>query len=127
MTRGEAMNSSEREYIDVCAEAAHEANRAYCASLGDHSQVPWAEAPEWQRQSCRLGVRGVESGNTPEQSHESWLREKQETGWKYGPIKDVEAKTHPCFRPYSELPPEQRVKDLIFVSVVRGLLSVLAR
>lgn len=110
--------------IVLAARAAHEVNLVYCAALGDNSQVPWAEAPEWQRISAIKGVQGVIAGNTPEQSHESWLREKRETGWKYGPVKDAEKKEHPCFVPYAELPPGQRYKDTLFVTTVRGVLGL---
>ena len=112
--------------IEACAQAAHEANRAYCAALGDTSQLPWEQAPEWQRESCRVGVRGVLiDGNTPEQSHESWLRHKAADGWRYGETKDPEAKTHPCFVPYDQLPPEQRAKDGVFVAVVRSVATAI--
>ena len=105
--------------IEACSRAAHEANRAYCLALGDLSQPSWEDAPEWQKSSARNGVKGALSGNTPEQSHESWLAEKKATGWAYGPVKDPEAKLHPCFVPYSELPSAQRAKDSIFITVVR--------
>lgn len=109
--------------LEACARAAHEANRAYCIALGDTSQPSWETAPDWQRSSAVNGVRGVLEGNTPEQSHEGWLREKAEAGWKYGPVKDPEKKQHPCFVPYAELPPEQRAKDHIFVGVVKALIG----
>lgn len=105
--------------IEACARAAHEANRAYCIAIGDTSQPPWEDAPDWQRSSACNGVRGALSGNTPEQSHESWLAEKAATGWAYGPVKDPEAKLHPCFVPYADLPEAQRAKDAIFTTVVR--------
>ena len=41
------------------AEVAHEANRAYCNSLGDDSQKEWEEAPDWQRQSAIKGVEFI--------------------------------------------------------------------
>ena len=107
--------------LEACARVAHEANRAYCLAIGDTSQPSWEEAPDWQRASTFDGVRGVLGGNTPEQSHEGWLREKTKTGWKYGPVKDPEKKEHPCFVPYGELPPEQRAKDAVFVGVVRTM------
>lgn len=116
---------SEEMMIEACARAAHEANRAYCVALGDMSQPSWDEAPEWQRTSAKNGVRGVLRGNTPEQSHENWLEEKRATGWAYGPVKDVEKKEHPCFVPYAELPPEQRAKDCVFVTVVRAVAHAL--
>lgn len=104
------------------AQIVHEANRAYCQTLGDGSQVSWDEAPEWQRESAVSGVRGIISGliTKPEQSHESWLAEKQRTGWKYGAVKNAETKEHPCFVPYAELPPEQQAKDAIFFAIVNA-------
>lgn len=110
--------------IDI-ARIVHEANRAYCQTLGDDSQVSWDEAPDWQRESAVNGVEGIRSGRItkPEQSHESWLTEKQRTGWKYGPTKNADTKEHPCYVPYSELPPEQQVKDAIFFAIVRACQS----
>lgn len=88
-------HSNQIEYI---ARIAHEVNRAYCLSLGDSSQQPWESAPEWQRESARLGV-ALHLGNPdagPETSHESWMDNKMAEGWQYGPVKDEYAKTHPC-------------------------------
>jgi len=105
------------------AEAAHEANRAYCHSLGDYSQLPWRLMSQEHRD---LIVHGVEfhlknPDASPKASHENWLKKKAEQGWKYGEVKSETEKTHPCFRPYNELPPEQRAKDLIFSAVVATL------
>lgn len=108
--------------IERTAMRAHEANRGYCLALGDTSQVPWEEAPDWQRQSAIKGVQFIidNPDASPAESHVSWLKEKRRDGWKYGPVKDAEAKTHPCFVPYDELPIEQRAKDYIFGAVVRA-------
>jgi hypothetical protein len=114
-----------KEALEACARAAHEVNRAYCLALGDQTQLPWEEAPDWQRSSAIEGVAGALDGNTPEQSHEGWLREKAETGWKYGPVKDPEKREHPCCVPYAELPPAQRVKDDLYLAVVRAMAGAL--
>ena len=111
--------------IEAAAHACHEANRAYCIATGDDSQPSWTAAPEWQRTSCMNGVRGVLDGNGPEQSHESWVREKEATGWKFGTVKDPEKKEHPCFVPYAELPEAQKLKDHVFVSVATSMLRAL--
>lgn len=103
------------------AELCHEVNAAYCRLIGDDSQPTWADAPEWQRESAINGVDGVINGNTPEQSHESWLKEKADDGWTFGEVKDPDKKEHPCFVPYDQLPPEQKVKDELYVSVVDAL------
>lgn len=111
--------------IEAAAAAAHEANRVWCRAHGDHSQPAWADAPEWQRSSAVNGVEGVLAGNGPEQSHESWLAEKAANGWKYGPVKNPEAKEHPCFVPYADLPPEQKAKDSIFIDTVKAVTGAL--
>lgn len=103
---------------------AHEVNRAYCASLGDFSQKPWAEAPQWQRDSAVNGVlfRLKAPHATPEDSHACRMEEKRAAGWTFGPIKDEALKQHPCFRPYEELPVEQRAKDYLFRGVVHACM-----
>jgi hypothetical protein len=107
--------------IEACASAAHEANRRYCISIGDSSQPHWEDAPEWQKNSARQGVKLALEGATPEQSHRSWLALKESEGWAYGPVKDVAAKTHPCMLPYAELPEAQRKKDGLYLAVVRAM------
>jgi len=107
----------------VIAKVCHEANRAYCAGIGDNSQLPWEEAPQWQKDSA---VKGVEfhinnPGAPASASHDSWLEEKRVTGWKYGPVKDAEKKEHPCFVPFEQLPPEQQLKDVLFSNIVKSL------
>ena len=113
------------QIIKHCAEAAHEMNRIYCEAHGDMSQPTFNNAPDWQKRSAMNGVVGALSGNTPEQSHESWLAEKVATGWKYGLIKDPEKKEHPCFVPYAQLPLEQQYKDHLFLETVRAMAKAL--
>lgn len=108
------------------ARVCHEANRAYCQTLEDFSQKPWGEAPDWQRESA---VKGVSfhlgnPGSPPSRSHEEWLKEKEATGWKHGPVKDPEKKEHPCFVPYDQLPEGQKAKDALFVGVVNAFRSL---
>lgn len=108
-----------------CAQVCHEVSRAYCALLGDTTQLPWEEAPEWQKQSAIAGVQYHRNNpnSTPADSHNSWLKEKELTGWKYGPVKDPEKKEHPCFVPYEQLPKEQQGKDHLFLAVVRAMFG----
>ena len=112
--------------ITRIATACHEMNRIYCQSIGDW-QPCWEDAPEWQKESAIKGVRHRLNNpdSKPSDSHESWLKEKTETGWKYGEVKDVEKKEHPCFVPYDELPEEQKEKDSIFIATVDMLKGML--
>lgn len=109
--------------MTAIAASAHEANRAYCLSLGDTSQPRWDEAPDWQKQSIINGVKFhlANPNADASASHENWFKEKQADGWSYNPVKDFENKRHPCFVPFAELPIEQQIKDHIFRSVVHGM------
>jgi hypothetical protein len=112
------MNITKERIAKVC----HEVNRAYCAGIGDNSQVSWGDAPEWQRDSAINGVIYclTHPDSQPCDSHNNWLAEKEASGWKYGEVKDVDKKEHPCFLPYEQLPKEQQLKDALFIAVVRS-------
>ena len=84
----------------------HEANRAYCTTIGDDSQKPWYAL--------------ANPAAPASAQHDAWLITKQRDGWKYGEIKDAAKKEHPCIIPYSELPAEQRLKDHLFRAIVNA-------
>lgn len=109
------------------AQICHEANRAYCETIGDTSQIPWDMAPEWQKKSAVNGVNFVIANPQAHEStnHENWLREKVADGWKYGTVKDHDKKEHPCIVPYDQLPTEQQRKDKLFRYIVLSLASAL--
>lgn len=105
------------------ARVCHEVNRAYCQALGDQSQKPWEEAPDWQVKSAINGVifhlANPDAG--ADHSHKEWLKEKEANGWRYGEVKDEVEKTHPCIVPFDDLPVAQQAKDFIFRSIVHVL------
>jgi hypothetical protein len=105
------------------AQVAHELNKAYCESIGDNLQPTWEDAPEWQKSSLINGVQfhldNPEA--SPSVSHDSWLKQKEEEGWKYGEVKNPETREHPCFVPYEKLPVAQKAKDFIFRQTVHSL------
>lgn len=105
------------------ARVCHEVNRAYCTAIGDNSQFPWEESPQWQKDSAAAGVMAVfnNPNQKPEDSHAGWFAHKQAEGWVYGPVKDPSTKQHPCMIPYEQLPVEQRIKDYLFIAVVNSL------
>jgi hypothetical protein len=111
---------TERRIARVC----HEANRAYCIGLGDNSQLPWDDAPKWQKNSVLAGVRYriINPLADNAEMHQQWLIQKAAEGWKYGPVKDAEKKEHPCYVPYEQLPHEQQTKDSLFSAIVSTLM-----
>lgn len=122
-TLEEAKKSVEVMTIEQVAMICHEANRAYCASIGDYSQDTWENSPPWQRESTINGVKfnlKCYPIIQPEKSHNNWLAEKIATGWIYGPVKDPEKKEHPYMVDYKDLSASQRIKDHIFCSIVNA-------
>lgn len=106
--------------IASIARVCHEVNKAICEASGDMSQKPWNFAEQWQRDSALRGVRfAIDNPEAPASAqHEAWMSDKISDGWKFGSVKDAEAKTHPGIVPYDQLPFEQRVKDHAFRAVV---------
>lgn len=106
------------------AQVAHEANRGYQAvapSLGIPVAPPWDLLGGEMRTSIIEGVKGIQDGKTPEESHQAWCDFKEAHGWVYGTQKDEAAKTHPCLVPYDDLDPKDKVKDYLFSAIVIAL------
>jgi hypothetical protein len=113
--------------VQEIAQVAHEVNKAYCEAMGDNTQTSWADAPAWQKESAVLGVMfHVENPNAgPHASHNSWMKQKIDTGWVYGEVKDADKKEHPCIVPFEDLPMQQQFKDYLFRQVVHSLKKFL--
>lgn len=115
---------------EIIARICHEATRAYCRTIDDHTQVAWDDAPQWQRDSAIEGVMAhvvaMEGGMEvePSASHEGWLRLKESEGWIYGKVKNPDKKEHPCMVPYDELPPRERKKDSIFCAIAHAMVRM---
>ncbi len=106
--------------IVAIAKVCHQANKAWCEINGDTSQKDWDDAAEWQRDSMIKGVEfRLENPDAyKDANHIAWMNNKISEGWKYGPVKDAENKTHPCLVPFADLPTHQQKKDYIFCAIV---------
>lgn len=118
------MNTLINMNILQIAQIVHEANRVLCKQHGDNSQVPWEDAPGWQKDSAVTGImyRKLKPGAPISSQHDAWMSDKIDSGWTYGEVKDPEARTHPCILPFDMLPPEQQAKDALFCGIVDALL-----
>ena len=106
------------------AQVVHEAIRALQYVQGDDApSPPWHCAPDHLKATCLDGIRRALAGETPEQHHEAWCEWKRRHGWVLGDRKDDDARTHPCLKPYRDLPRHQQVKDLVFLAVAREMTA----
>lgn len=55
----------------------------------------------------------------PRKLHESWVKAYEDMGWRYGPERDTEAKTHPDMVDFDDLEPREQIKDRVFVELCR--------
>lgn len=62
---------------------------------------------------------GPEKFESPEAAHDSWVKAYEKMGWKYGPVRDVVAKTHPDMVPFNELHWDEMIKDEVFLDLCR--------
>jgi hypothetical protein len=111
--------------IKALARIVHEANKAFCESIGDTSQVSWSEAPEYNHRSAMIGVKAIcdNTDITPEESHDVWMEAKKADGWVYGEVKDKEKKTHPSIVPYKDLSISEKYKDFLVRDIVLSYIN----
>lgn len=106
------------------AHVVHEANRALQIEQADPTigvSASWEDLDDETKASAVDGVKAVQGGATPEESHANWFRFKTAHGWIWGPVKDEETKRHPLLVPYWDLPESQKLKDALFGAIVNTL------
>jgi len=97
---------------DALPEHLQEANRQQADDIGVKLQaVRCRAAPQvdWDEPLFEFTPDELECLTVME--HDRWVAAKQQAGWRRGPQKDDDAKTHPCLVSYAELPPEEQEKD----------------
>jgi len=58
-------------------------------------------------------------------THDVWAQKRLADGWRHGPDRNDDAKTHPCLVPYSELPESEKDYDRIVVEqVIRAAIAL---
>lgn len=111
----------DNKIIYSIAKACNDTIKIYWDSLGEKVDFQtWEDADIWQKESLVRAVRNMldDNHNNPEDYHKYWKKQKEELGWKYGKVKDIEKKGHPFIVDYKDLPKHERVKDQLLVAIV---------
>lgn len=81
---------------------------------------PWAEREQpFKDQFLEVIERqcGPYRLGSPKNLHDDWVKAYRDMGWRYGPVRDPVAKTHPDMVPYDQLGRLERDKDDVFVAL----------
>jgi hypothetical protein len=115
---------TERIAVEDILRVVHAANREWQIVTGDpRPSPPWDDASDYE---VNTGIATVTAALadptlTPEQNHQRWIDHLVSEGWRWGEVKDEQAKTHPDLVPFDELPEHERQKDRLFLAIVRAL------
>lgn len=117
------MNEKAASVQERRASFVYEAARLQALAV-DAPVVPelWPEREETFRAQFVVyvdGLCGADEFPTPEEAHDSWWRAYEAMGWTYGPVRDVEKKTHPDMVPFDELEQREQDKDAVFLALVQ--------
>jgi hypothetical protein len=81
---------------------------------------PWPLRDEAFRSQFLDVIRmmcGPERKHSPEELHQDWWDAYMAMGWRYGPARDPETKTHPDMVPFEDLGFREQIKDAVFVAL----------
>lgn len=107
------------------AQVAHAANAALSQATGDDSHTTWDRLPPEVQEHFLRGVLLVwrTPGITAQDIHDFWMEEHIRLGWRLGPVKDRELKTHPSLIPFDQLDAIEQAKDRLFIAIVSALIN----
>ena len=109
---------------DALSDHLKESNRQQADDIGVKLQaVHCSAAPllDWDESLFEFTLDEIE--RLARMEHDRWMTAKRQDGWRYGPNKINEAKTHPCLVPFDELPSEEKDKDRSTVCQIPHLLA----
>ena len=84
---------------------------------------PWSEREQDFKEQFIEIVGDLCSGKKGfldyEEAHDSWMKKYLEMGWKYGEEYNSEKRIHPDLVSYDDLSPKEKIKDEVFVRLVK--------
>ena len=113
--------------FEQIAKVGYEVARTASIVLGDKpAKIAWDEIPEQLKNQYVSWVRLI-YGNpkaTAGYQHTLYIEQLKSRGWVYGKENDDKKKTTPLLVEYSELPVRVRIKDELFFTAVKELLTI---
>lgn len=112
--------------IEEIARICHKAYLQYCQAIGDYSQAPWQEAPEWQRESAKVAVKYcLENPQSPAYLvHNAWKEFMIQDGWKYSLFFNEQNKEHPWLTSFQELSQISQMRTELITAITDEIQQV---
>lgn len=107
--------------VEQIAQVCHAATRALQEISGEPASPVWGRMPTEQRASVMAAVALAQQGTPPDALHRAWCQHQRSQGWRWGPVRDEQAKRSPALVPYCRLPAEQRMRDTVVYAIVRAM------
>ena len=118
----EKTHSSLRPYAELTEEE-KEQNRGFVREISDKlALVGYAMLPARAGEGP-VALTEAEIERLAEAEHERWMRQKLDSGWRYGTSTDKARKLHRYLVPWDELPPGERDKDRVMVAGIPRILA----
>ena len=117
------MKTFSKAQIEQIAKAAYQANKTICLALNPTEKIPnWKDANKLIKNSITKGVQNQlkDPTDNPEENHNKWLEYKKEEGWKLGKKKSLKLKLHPELKEYSKLNDGQKLKSVMFLTIINA-------
>lgn len=113
------------QQLHSAAIVAWEVNRSHQEFLGETVPPSWPEASEEEKQMAISGASRVVQNPemTPQQNHSLFCAHLKAEGWVHGPY-NREGKTHPLLTKYEDIPEHDRLKDVLFATVVKTIMGL---
>jgi voltage-gated potassium channel Kch len=106
-------------------EPVREANRATVDDIAVKlARIGRCAAPAIVARTADVSFTDDEIEQLGKLEHERWMSERAGAGWSLGP-RDDEARTHPSFVQWEELPEQEREKDRAVVREIPNLLAMI--
>jgi len=98
----------------------HEVHRAYCKEINSKTQPEWVNITNQHKEVILNSVKQILDGkiNSPDESHNNFIKVKEEQGWVYSEKYSIENKTNPRLVPFENLSSKDRMKEILFFTIV---------
>lgn len=107
--------------LERCAIFVYEGARMQAAAVNAPIiPEPWSRRDEAFRAQFLNVIAmmcGPDRKHSPEELHDDWVKAYEAMGWRYGPVRDTDAKTHPDMVAFGDLEQREQAKDAVFVAL----------